>query len=210
MQKTILIATERKTGKDIVLVDTGAGYPAQRDAYREFQSETHEEYSHVGLYHLIPVKKPLKFISKSEKENRQKQHAAQLNPTSTNEFKAAEIQSKGKGELLSIIKKLVEAKRLEMPKSTAKVELVSAILSAQPLATTALNQQPMQEPEEFKSKTNQELLDLITKLETERGEKIQLKPEANREDIVYAIVKATEANPARKEPGFFAKLFAPK
>lgn len=70
MQKTILIATERKTGKDVILVGTEEGYNAQRDRYREFTSVVNEEFSHVGLYSLIPVKKPFKFVTREQADAR--------------------------------------------------------------------------------------------------------------------------------------------
>lgn len=70
MQKTILIATERKTGKDVILVGTEAGYHEQREAYRKFDSVVNEEFSNVGLFNLIPVKKPLKFVTQEQADAR--------------------------------------------------------------------------------------------------------------------------------------------
>jgi hypothetical protein len=93
MQKTILIATNRKTGKEVILAGSEAGYPAQRDQYREFTSDVHEEYSHVGLYNLVPVKKPLKLISKAEKDERAQKLTQQIEaPAKTGKKKTGKAE----------------------------------------------------------------------------------------------------------------------
>lgn len=74
--ETILIATCRKTGNDIVLLGREAGYPAQAAKYKEFTSQVNEEYSHVELLSVHPNKKPLKFVTQAELDERNKRRAA--------------------------------------------------------------------------------------------------------------------------------------
>jgi len=74
MQETILIASDRKTGKDVLLCGREVPFPEQRERYEEFNSQTHEEYSSVALVYLQPAKKPLQFLSEAEVKSRAEKH----------------------------------------------------------------------------------------------------------------------------------------
>ena len=53
--------------------------------------------------------------------------------TTGNEFKREELQVKPQGELLALVKTLVESKRIDPPAKTSPTALIEAILSAKPL-----------------------------------------------------------------------------
>lgn len=78
MRETILIARDRKTGKDVILADRSVSFPEQRAKYREFNGTVNEEYDRVALVYLDPCKKPLKFITAEEQQARAKKHEAEL------------------------------------------------------------------------------------------------------------------------------------
>jgi len=60
---------------------------------------------------------------------------------STNEFKREELQVKSQGELLAIMKSLVDAKRLEQPAKTSPTALIEAILAAKPATPSVTDSQ---------------------------------------------------------------------
>ncbi len=94
--ETILIARERATGKDVILVGRDASFPEQRAAYREFSGPTHEKYSSVVLVYLNPCKKPLKLLSQAEHEERAKKHAALVKASEAPANPAPEKKGKAK------------------------------------------------------------------------------------------------------------------
>jgi hypothetical protein len=61
-----------------------------------------------------------------------------------------------------------------------------------------------EDPEEFKGKTDAEIMAVAKDL------KLELPPEIKRAEIIAAIVKSSEKIEGGKEPGFFGKLFGKK
>jgi hypothetical protein len=76
MNETILIARNRKTGKDVLLAGREIPYPQQRDQYYEFTGGVHKDYDRVAIVRLDPVKKPLKLITVADAKLRDKKNTA--------------------------------------------------------------------------------------------------------------------------------------
>jgi len=83
MIETILIARDRKTGKDILLCGREVKITEQIAAYKELSSPN-DEFENAVLADVNPRKKPLKFLTKAESEARAKA--------------AAEAEAKAKAE----------------------------------------------------------------------------------------------------------------
>lgn len=75
MIETILIARDRKTGKDILLAGREVPFRQQLEEYKKLCKPQNEDYSQVLLASAQPHKKPLKFITKAQAEAREKEHA---------------------------------------------------------------------------------------------------------------------------------------
>jgi hypothetical protein len=117
MIETILIARNRKTGKDEILAGRDTTFPKQLAAYRKFDSAVHEEYDRVALVQTVPLKKPLKLVTKGEMESRTAKHAEQIasaaadeNASETAETAAPEAEKKGKKGFLAATKDLLTGK----------------------------------------------------------------------------------------------------
>lgn len=76
MIETILIARDRKTGKDILLAGREVPFRGQLEKYKELAGTVSDDYSNAILAVVQPHKKPLKFITKTEGEDRAKVQAA--------------------------------------------------------------------------------------------------------------------------------------
>ena len=66
MIETILLARERKSGKQVVLMGGEVEFYAQKTKLHEFDPVVNDEYSTVGLYQLVPQKKVLKLVTTAE------------------------------------------------------------------------------------------------------------------------------------------------
>ena len=76
MDKTLLIARLRSTGKDIILADTNVSFPEQRAMYLEFNSQVNEKYESVSLVTAEPALKPLRFFTQAQMDKRAKDQKA--------------------------------------------------------------------------------------------------------------------------------------
>lgn len=74
MIETILIARDRKTGKDVLLAGRDVPFRKQLEAYKELCGPHSDTYETVVLAQVQPHKKPLKFITKAEHAARIKAH----------------------------------------------------------------------------------------------------------------------------------------
>lgn len=92
--ETILIARDRKTGKDVLLAGRDVPYPVQNEKYRTFANPVNDEYESVRLVYVPDCKKPLKFITQAEAERRAK--AANEAKTLKAETPATAPKSQGK------------------------------------------------------------------------------------------------------------------
>jgi len=75
MIETILIARDRKTGKDVLLAGREVPFREQVEAYKKLAGPQNDTYETATLAQVQPSKKPLKFITKTEGEQRAKAHA---------------------------------------------------------------------------------------------------------------------------------------
>lgn len=107
MIETILIATERKSGKDVLLAGSEVPFREQLEKYKKLCGSVNDYYSRVVLATVQPHKKPLKFITKTEGEERAKAHAdamakaeadAKAVKKSAAGKKAAKTETKTEGE----------------------------------------------------------------------------------------------------------------
>jgi hypothetical protein len=96
MNETILIARNRKTGKDAILLGRDASFSEQKAAYKEFSGGVHNEFDRVALVNVIPAKKPLKLITQDEHEARITAHAEQVKAEATDEAEKPAHKKKGK------------------------------------------------------------------------------------------------------------------
>lgn len=72
MIETILIARDRKTGKDVLLAGREVPFRGQLEAYKKLAGPVNDDYSNVILAVVQPSKKPLKFITNDEARKRVK------------------------------------------------------------------------------------------------------------------------------------------
>ncbi|MGC3961315.1 MAG: hypothetical protein QM813_26330 [Verrucomicrobiota bacterium] len=72
MIETILIARDRKTGKDVLLAGREVPFRKQLDTYKDLCGSHNDTYSTVALAQVQPHKKPLKFVTKAESDARKK------------------------------------------------------------------------------------------------------------------------------------------
>lgn len=109
MIETILIATERKSGKDVLLAGSEVPFRQQLEQYKKLYGSVNDDYSRVILATVSPHKKPLKFITKTEGEERAKAHAdavakaekeakAEASKKSAAGKKAAKTETKTEGD----------------------------------------------------------------------------------------------------------------
>lgn len=68
MTPTILLARDRKTGRDVILAGRDTPFPAQNAAYLKVHPIVNDEYDLVGLFELVPVKKPHRLVTTAEFE----------------------------------------------------------------------------------------------------------------------------------------------
>jgi len=73
MIETILIARDRKTGKDVLLAGREVPFRKQLEAYKELCGSQNDDYATAVLAQVQPQKKPLKFVTKAEAEARAKE-----------------------------------------------------------------------------------------------------------------------------------------
>lgn len=91
MIETILIARDRKTGKDVLIAGRDVPFRQQLDQYKKLCGAVNDDYQNAVLAQVQPHKKPLKFITEAEKEARDKtqQEAVAAAEKSANAEKAA-------------------------------------------------------------------------------------------------------------------------
>ena len=68
MIETILLARKRKTGEQVVLLGSDKHFSEQKAELDKYIGDSHEEYDRVGLYQIVPQKRVLKLLSKSESD----------------------------------------------------------------------------------------------------------------------------------------------
>lgn len=90
MIETILIARDRKTGKDVLLAGREFQFRQQLEQYKKLCGAVNEDFSNVVLAQVQPHKKPLKLITKADKDARDKAHAESV--------AAAEKQAKAEAD----------------------------------------------------------------------------------------------------------------
>lgn len=212
MIETILLARNRKTGEYVPLSDSREEFHALKAKLTAFDQETHDEYDRVGLYQLVPQKKVLKLATKKELSETRTKHAQMIKD-------GAELQKLA--ELpLDKLKALAAKLGVTVGPRVSKGELAAAVFTARSLTdgrnqsgASNNNQQPLQEPEELKGKTDDELRQAIVTLNdqfklTPGKSQIAIAPDASRDHLIMALVNATSSG--AREPGFFAKLFGAK
>lgn len=105
MRTFILIGKSRKTGKDELILGRDAKGSDHISAYKKLAAQsTSEDYENVVLVESSPFKRQLKFITKAEKEAREKAHkeavavAEKSAKKSAAGKKAAKTETKTEGE----------------------------------------------------------------------------------------------------------------
>lgn len=99
MKETILIARDRKTGKDVLLAGREVPFVKQYERYRNLATQVNEEFSGAVLLYPTHCKKPLKFVTKSELDARN-QSNAKIEAEQTAEVEAAtKTKSEKKGKM---------------------------------------------------------------------------------------------------------------
>ena len=96
MIETILIATERKSGKDVLLAGSEVPFREQLEKYKKLCGSVNDGFSRVVLATVQPHKKPLKFITKTEAESRKKAHADAVANADKEAREAAKKSAAGK------------------------------------------------------------------------------------------------------------------
>ena len=66
MIETILLARERKSGKQVVLMGSEIEFHVQKSKLHEFDPSVNDEFSSVGLYQLVAQKKVLRLMTSAE------------------------------------------------------------------------------------------------------------------------------------------------
>jgi len=98
------------------------------------QKQIDAELAREGSPRATPPKPAEKAAAELETQNAKPE-------TISNEFKREELQVKSQGELLAIMKSLVEAKRIEQPAKTSPTALIEAILAAKPATPSVTDSQ---------------------------------------------------------------------
>lgn len=76
--ETILIGRDRSTGKDVIIAGREVPYPQKMARYKELAATINtgnDEFSNVVLIQDQHIKKPLKFLTKAQAEERSKAQA---------------------------------------------------------------------------------------------------------------------------------------
>jgi len=94
---TILIARDRKTGKDIILADRQVPFAKQLELRNELENPN-EKYSDALMLYVTPAKAPLKFSTKKEIEDREEAHKAQVAKAEADAKKAVAEKAKAEKE----------------------------------------------------------------------------------------------------------------
>jgi hypothetical protein len=101
MIETILLARERKSGKQVVLMGSETEFQAQKDKLHTFGPDVNDEYDRVGLYQLAAQKKVLKLVTTAE-------FKAAADTTTRNN----KIQADAEAELQKKLQKKVPSKKI--------------------------------------------------------------------------------------------------
>lgn len=106
MIETILLAKDRKTGKDVLLCGREVPMREQVELYKELAGPTSEEFSDALFAQLVPHKKRLRFVTSDEVKRREKVQA--------------EAEAKAKAESEAATQSQPESSGLEQPKTKKK------------------------------------------------------------------------------------------
>ena len=92
MIETILLARNRKTGKQEILMGSETEFHAQKSKLHEYDPETNEDFDRIGLYQLVPQKKVLKLVTKKELSDLKAKHQKTIDDAAKPAVKTTDLK----------------------------------------------------------------------------------------------------------------------